>query len=93
MFITAFSQSTFLFQAVHSLLRANILGAVKMKPWYLHVGLCCADVVLCEPNLGGVIGQANHASWVASAAGALSAIVKFLIQGELLPAITVSGNT
>jgi len=50
-------------------------------------------VVLREPNLGGVIGQANHASWVASAAGALSAIVKFLIQGELLPALTVSGNT
>lgn len=50
-------------------------------------------MVLREPNLGGVIGQANHASWVASAAGALSAIVKFLIQGELLPAVTVSGNT
>ena len=49
-------------------------------------------MVLREPNLGGVIGQANHASWVASAAGALSAIVKFLIQGELLPALTVSGN-
>jgi hypothetical protein len=65
---------------------------VKLKPWYLHVGLCCADEILREPNLGEVIGQANHASWMASAAGALSEVVMFLVQGESLPALTASGN-
>jgi len=58
----------------------------------LHVGLCCADEILREPNLGGVIGQASHASWMASAAGALSVVVTFLLEGELLPTLAASGN-
>ncbi|KDR16213.1 huntingtin [Zootermopsis nevadensis] len=78
-------------EAVYWLLRADVSGAAKPKPWYLHIGLSCADEVLREPNLGGVIGQANHASWMASAAGALSAVVKVLLEGEQLPSLTASG--
>lgn len=57
----------------------------------MHVGLCCADEILREPNLGEVIGQANHASWMASAVGALNEVVMFLVEGESLPALTASG--
>jgi hypothetical protein len=42
--------------------------------------------------LGEVIGQANHISWMASAAGALCEVVMFLVEGDSLPALTVSGN-
>jgi hypothetical protein len=89
----ALSQSSSLLQAVHWLLRANASGAAKLEPWYLHVGLCCADEILREPNLGEVIGQANHASWMASAAVALNEVVMFLVEGESLPALTASGNS
>jgi hypothetical protein len=91
--ITTQLQCAVLFQAVHWLLRADVSGAAKPKPWYLHIGLCCADEILREPNLGGVIGQASRASWMASAAGALSAVVKVLLEGELLPSLTASGNS
>jgi len=59
----------------------------------LHIGLCCADEILHDPNLGGVIGQANHASWMASATGALSTVVEVLLEGEQLPTLTASGNS
>ncbi|XP_069698723.1 huntingtin isoform X2 [Periplaneta americana] len=77
-------------EAVHWLLHAD---PVVPKPWYLHVGLSCADEVLREPDLGAIIGQASHSSWMASASGTVTKVVKFLLQGEPLPSLAVSGLT
>ncbi|KAJ9589854.1 hypothetical protein L9F63_017009 [Diploptera punctata] len=74
-------------EAVHWLLRTG--HSDTPKPWYLHVGLCCADEILREPNICSVISQTNHASWVASGASSLTAIVKLLL--EPLPCLSETG--
>ncbi|XP_063237175.1 huntingtin isoform X2 [Bacillus rossius redtenbacheri] len=56
-----------------------------------QAGLACADAVLKELNLGAVIGHSAHVSWLASACGAVTATVNFLLAGEKLPVMPPSG--
>lgn len=61
------------------------------QPHCFELGLECASRVLCQPSLGVYLDQPSHATWLASACSAVTAVVQFATFGECLPSIPANG--